>query len=72
MDNATLARKAVVERGLTYRDIANEIGITPQAVYAIVQGIATGTTGRYAVAKALGVEVKDLWPDPDEVTAKAA
>lgn len=70
MGNAnTIAKRIIQERGLTYRDIADEIGISPQAVYAIVNNRATGKTGRYAVAKALGLEVADLWPEPE---AKAA
>jgi DNA-binding XRE family transcriptional regulator len=56
--------KALVrERGHTYESLGNEIGITPQAVSEIVNGRTSGATARYAIAKALGVEVSDLWPE---------
>lgn len=48
-------------RGHTYESLAAEIGITPQAVSEIVNGRTKGSTARYAVAKALGVDVVDLW-----------
>jgi transcriptional regulator with XRE-family HTH domain len=49
------------DRGYTYESLAAEIGITAQAVSEIVNGRTKGSTARYAVAKALGVEVTDLW-----------
>lgn len=70
MANANTRVKDIIqERGLSYGDIAREIGVTPQAVYAIVTGRAVGATGRYAVAKVLGMEVDDLWPAEAETVA---
>lgn len=58
------------QRGLTYEAIGREIGITPQAVSEIVNGRTTSATARYSLAKALGLEVRDLWPEePEPATA---
>ncbi|MBI4538840.1 MAG: helix-turn-helix transcriptional regulator [Gemmatimonadetes bacterium] len=55
--------KAIIrKKGQTYVSLAVEIGITPQAVSEIVNGRTKGKTARYALAKALGLEVRDLWP----------
>lgn len=63
---STLAQRIIRSRGLTYRQVADEIGITAQGVYAIASGRAEGKTGRYAVAKVLGLEVSDLWPEDSD------
>lgn len=56
--------KALIrERGFTYQTLADEIGITFQAVGEIVAGRTTSATARYALARALGSRVEDLWPD---------
>lgn len=56
--------KALIkERGHTYESLGREIGVTPQAVSEIVHGRTRGGTARYALAKALGAEVVDLWPE---------
>lgn len=46
----------------SYEALGAEIGITAQAVAAIVNGQTRGATARYSVAKALGVSVDELWP----------
>lgn len=62
-ENPSERIKALIkERGHTYQSLGNEIGISPQAVSEIVNGRTTGATARYALAKALGREVEDLWP----------
>lgn len=47
----------------SYEALGQEIGISAQAVAAIVNGQTRGASARYAVASALGVKVSDLWPD---------
>lgn len=69
--------KALIrEKGFTYQTLADEIGLTSGgAIAEIVAGRTCGPTARYAVAKALGVEVKDIWPEgeiPDEAGVGAA
>jgi len=56
-------KKIIKEQGYTYESLGNEIGISPQAVSEIVNGRTKGATARYSVAKALGYEVDDLWPE---------
>lgn len=53
----------IQEEGHTYRTLADEIGITPQAVSQIVNGKTTSSTARYSLAKALGRDVEELWPE---------
>lgn len=55
-------KRLVREQGHTYQSLADEIGVSRQAIWAIIHGSASGATGRYALAAALGVEVVDLWP----------
>jgi PAS domain S-box-containing protein len=55
-------KRIVRESGHTYHSLAEEIGVSPQAISEIVSGRTRGNTARYAVAVALGVTVEDLWP----------
>lgn len=55
-------RELMEEQRHSYSTIADEIGITPQAVSDIVNGKTTSSTARFSVATVLGVEVEDLWP----------
>lgn len=62
-------KRIIRSEGYTYQTLADEIGITPQAIGSIVHGETKGSTARYAVAKALGYEVEDLWPEGEGVAA---
>lgn len=56
--------KALIrEKGYTYQTLADEIGVTLQAIAEIVAGRTTGAMQRYALAKALDLEVEDIWPE---------
>lgn len=46
-----------------YAALAEEIGVTEQAISHIVTGKTTAATSRYAVASALGMDVADIWPE---------
>lgn len=59
-------KEMIRSRGLTYDDLAEVIGITAQAVSEIVDGRTTGATARYALARALGTQVDELWPQTVE------
>lgn len=61
-DPSERIKALIKERGHTYQSLGDEIGISPQAVSEIVNGRTRGATARYALAKALGREVEDLWP----------
>lgn len=65
-------KEIIGRKGHTYVSLAEEIGITPQAVSEIVNGRTKGSTARYALAKALGLEVRDLWPEKARARKKAA
>lgn len=56
-------RSIMAEKGITTGDIAEELGTTRQAVYAVVCGETTRTTSRYAVAAAIGVHPSKIWGD---------
>lgn len=65
--------KAMIrERGHTYKSLGDEIGVSLQAVAEIVAGRTTGAMQRYALAKALDVEVEDIWPEDAPVERGAA
>lgn len=55
-------KELIRQSGHTYKSLGSEIGITAQAVSEIVNGRTKGGTARYALARALGVQVSDLWP----------
>lgn len=55
-------KSLIGDRGLTYHELAEEIGVSTQAIAEVVAGRTKGAAIRYAIAKALGVEVADIWP----------
>ncbi len=71
-DTSERIKRIIKEHGYTYETLGNEIGISPQAVSEIVNGRTKGATARYALAKALGHEVHDLWPDVERPKRKTA
>lgn len=58
--------RLIRERFRTQAALARELGVTAGAVNEIVKGRSRGKMGRYAVAKALGVSVTELWPDAED------
>ncbi len=52
----------IKEKYGSYEKLGDEIGVSLQAISEIVSGRSRGATGRYAVAKALGLEVEEIWP----------
>ena len=70
--DANQIRDLVREKGLTQTGIAEEIGITPQAVAEIIAGRTTSSTARYAFAKAIQESVSMLWPEEASATSAAA
>ena len=61
-----MERKALKEliraKGKTQQQLADEIGVTIQAIAEVVAGRSKGAAIRYSIAKALGLEVEDIWP----------
>lgn len=70
-DRSERIKRIIKEQGYTYESLGNEIGISPQAVSEIVNGRTKGATARYSLAKALGYEVEDLWPEAERSRSKA-
>lgn len=62
-DTSERIKRIIKDQGYTYESLGNEIGISPQAVSEIVNGRTKGATARYSLAKALGYEVEDFWPE---------
>lgn len=56
-------KRLIRGRGFTYQQLADEIGVSVQAIAEIVAGRTTGSAQRYSVAKALGLDVADIWPE---------
>ncbi|HBJ88012.1 MAG TPA: hypothetical protein DDZ88_29980 [Verrucomicrobiales bacterium] len=55
-------RKACIDADVTYGKIAKELGVARDTVGKITRGQAVSDRVRHAVARALGVSVKDIWP----------
>jgi DNA-binding XRE family transcriptional regulator len=62
--------KSLIEaRWETQTKLAEEIGVSPAAVGEALSGRSKGAAIRYAIAKALGVEVEDIWPTAKDSAA---
>ncbi len=62
MDKEQL-RDLITQQYGGYEGLANEIGVSPQAISEVVNGRTVGASSRYSVAKALGLTVADIWPE---------
>lgn len=59
----TPLRVAIFESDLTQREIAARAGIHESYLSRIVSGLHVGHATRVAIAKALGRQVEDVFPD---------
>lgn len=63
MRNKLDLRTLISDRFGSYEALGEEIGLTKQGVSEYVNGRSARPTTRYAIAKALGVEVDQIeWP----------
>ena len=63
-------RRAAKERGLTLVQVAQNAGISPQAMQSIVSGNPT-VNKLYSIAEAIGCNIVDLfYPTEEELAAK--
>lgn len=63
MRNKLDLRTLIADRFGSYEALGAEIGLTKQGVSEYVNGRSARPTTRYAIAKALGVEVGQIdWP----------
>ena len=44
-------------------DIARKLKVSKQAVHNVIKGIAESRRIKAEIAKALGMDIKDLWPN---------
>ena len=56
-------RALLVEEGITLRSIAKRIGVTPSTVCDVVTGGRQSRRVKLAVAQALRMSPKELWPE---------
>lgn len=63
MRNKLDLRTLIADRFGSYEALGDEIGLTKQGVSEYVNGRSARPTTRYAIAKALGVDVDQInWP----------
>ena len=55
---------AMLKAGVTQVDIACKLGVTPAAVSQVILGYRTAERTRAAVAEAIGMDVRQVWPKP--------
>jgi predicted transcriptional regulator len=56
-------RALLVERGIRQAEIAKELGVTPPAVCAVLNGHWRSPRVEAHIAKRLGIPQEKLWPD---------
>lgn len=59
-------RKLLIDRNVTVTSLAEAIGVSREWLSKVIHGHWPGKPTRVRVAHALGVELKDLWPDNNE------
>jgi len=55
---------ALMRAGVTQADIARYTGVAPPNVSKVIKGNIASRKVRAAIAKALAMDVKAIWPDP--------
>ncbi|AIN83999.1 MULTISPECIES: helix-turn-helix domain-containing protein [Brucella] len=58
-----LIKRRLRARGITFVEIANELGVSTVAVSRVCQGRARSARVQTAIAQKLGVEPSSLWPE---------
>lgn len=62
----TLATKIKIEllkKGIAGAEIARRCGVTRAAIYHVIEGRVRSHRLRSAIAKAIEIPLKELWPD---------
>ena len=71
--NANEIRGLLKSKGLSQRDVAARIGVTPSAVQEIITGRTESNTARFAFAMAIGEDPETIWPrEPQPVASEPA
>jgi len=63
MKLSTRIKIELLGKGVSGAAIARQLGVDRTAIYHVIAGRSRSQRLRLAIANALGVTVKDLWPD---------
>lgn len=58
--------------GYSQTDIARSLGVTPTSVHCVIFRGAVSAKIRAAIARAIGKEVSDLWPEASQEISQTA
>ncbi len=61
--NTSKIKRALAEAGVTQKEIAAALGVSPQAVHQVVAGVRPTYRIRKAIAEACSITFDDLWPE---------
>ncbi len=53
----------LMRKGISQRDVSRKLGVSDEAISRTIWGKLKSARLRAGIAKALGKEVTDLWPD---------
>lgn len=53
----------LIRKDVKQADIARKLKVSKQAVHNVIKGIGESRRIKIAIAKALEVDIKDLWPN---------
>lgn len=62
-DQATAVNQLRVARGFTQRELAARAGVSSSTIETLMRGGSCSVRVHVAVARVLGADVLDLWPD---------
>jgi lambda repressor-like predicted transcriptional regulator len=63
ISNPTKIKIEMLKKGITGADIARRAGVTRVAIYHVIEGRVKSTRLRKAIADALGMKIKQIWPE---------
>lgn len=69
MKRVTPLKLAIVGSGRSQKDIAAEVEMDPTHLSRIVNGLHCDDATKAAIAKALGRDLRELWPEGDAEAA---
>lgn len=65
---STTINRLLKERGIKQKEIASQLGVTPQFVNAVIRGKRSTNSIQKAIADAIGLDIDQVFP----VTKEAA
>jgi lambda repressor-like predicted transcriptional regulator len=55
-------KAAITKAGSSMTDIAEELGVSPQSVFHVVEGTTVSSKIRNAISQKIGIAVTEIWP----------